>query len=104
MYQELTEDNLAEKVNSEETVFVQFSAGWCGNCRMMKPKFKRFASEHESISFLMVDAEKFPESRKLAEVNNLPTFAAFKNGKLVKQLQTNKAENLKELIDEVTAN
>lgn len=104
MYQELTEDNLAAKVNEGGTVIVQYSAGWCGNCRMIKPKFKRFASEHESTSFLMVDAEKFPNSRALADVSNLPTFAAFKNGKFVKQIQTNKAENLKELIDEITAN
>jgi len=56
------------------------------------------------LLFLMVDAEKYPESRKLADVNNLPTFAAFKNGVLVKQIQTNKAENLKEMIDEITTN
>ena len=70
----------------------------------MKPKFKRFAQETENATFLIVDAEKFPESRKLADVSNLPTFAAFKDGKLVKQIQTNKPENLKELIDEITAN
>lgn len=104
MFQELTEDNLAAKVDEGGTVIVQYSAGWCGNCRMIKPKFKRFATEHEDASFLIVDAEKFPESRKLADVNNLPTFAAFKEGKLVKQIQTNKSENLKELIDEITTN
>ena len=104
MYQELTADNLAAKVKEGGTVIVQFSAGWCGNCRMMKPKFKRFSTEHEDAAFLMVDAEKYPESRKLADVNNLPTFAAFKNGVLVKQIQTNKAENLKEMIDEITTN
>ena len=38
----------------------------------------------------IVDAEKFPESRKLANVTNLPTFASFKNGVLVNQVQTNK--------------
>ena len=61
MYQELTEDNLAAKVKEGGTVIVQFSAGWCGNCRMMKPKFKRFSTEHEDAAFLMVDAEKYPE-------------------------------------------
>ncbi len=104
MLQEFTEDNLAQTVNEGGTVIVQYSAGWCGNCRMMKPKFKRFAQETENATFLIVDAEKFPESRKLADVSNLPTFAAFKDGKLVKQIQTNKPENLKELIDEITAN
>jgi len=104
MYTELEEDNLAAKLQESDTVIVQYSAGWCGNCRLMKPKFKRMAGENESATFLVVDAEKFPESRKLADVNNLPTFAAFKGGELVKQVQTNKADVLKELIDEVTAN
>jgi hypothetical protein len=52
----------------------------------------------------MVDAEKFPESRKMANVDNLPTFAAFKDGKLVNQVQTNKFELLKDLVNEVTSN
>jgi len=104
MYTEIEEDNLAVKLQESDTVIVQYSAGWCGNCRLMKPKFKRLAGENENVTFLVVDAEKFPESRKLADVNNLPTFAAFKGGELVKQVQTNKADVLKELIDEVTAN
>jgi len=70
----------------------------------MKPKFKKFAADTENATFVIVDAEKFPESRKLADVSNLPTFAAFKDGKLVRQIQTNKVENLKELIDEITLN
>ncbi len=104
MYTEITEDNLATTVQENDTVLVQYSAGWCGNCRVMKPKFKRFASENESIPFVMVDAEKFPESRQLAKVDNLPTFAAFRNGKLVDQVQTNKVDSLKEFIDAVTHN
>ena len=36
--------------------------------------------------------------------DNLPTFAAFKNGTLVNQIQTNKAELLKQFIDEITGN
>ena len=101
MFTEIEQDNLAEIVASNETVVVQFSASWCENCRIMKPKFKMMASQNESIPFLMVDAEKFPESRKLAKVDNLPTFATFKNGVLVNQTQTNKAEVLAELVAEV---
>ncbi|UKN03153.1 thioredoxin family protein [Paracrocinitomix mangrovi] len=104
MFTEITEDNLAEIVQNNETVFVQYSAGWCGNCRIMKPKFKKHSSEHEDMTFVVVDAEKFPESRKLANVSNLPTFAAFKNGELVNQIQTNKADNLNTFIHEITDN
>lgn len=101
MFTEIEQDNLSEIVASNEVVVVQYAASWCGNCRIMKPKFKKLASEHESVPFLIVDAEKFPESRKLAKVDNLPTFATFKGGVLVNQVQTNKAEVLSELVAEV---
>lgn len=101
---ELKDDTLQQFIAEEKDVVVQFSAGWCGNCRLMKPKFKKLAGETEGLKFVMVDAEKFPESRKMANVDNLPTFATFKDGKLVNQVQTNKFELLKELVDEVTGN
>ena len=101
MFLELEKDNLAEVIAANEVVLVQFSASRCGNCRIMKPKFKKMASENENVPFLVVDAEQFTESRKLANVDNLPTFAAFKNGVLVNQTQTNKAEVLAELVAEV---
>lgn len=104
MVTELTKDNLNEIILNNETVIVQFSASWCGNCRIMKPKFKKLASENETVEFLMVDAEKYPEARKMATVDNLPTFATFKNGVFINQVQTNKFDLLKELVDEVTNN
>ena len=104
MVKELEQDNLSELLETNNTVVVQYSAGWCGNCRIMKPKFKKLASENDSMVFVMADAEKFPESRKLATVDNLPTFATFKNGTFVNQTQTNKFDVLKDLVNEVTSN
>lgn len=101
MLKELNEDNLQDLVSKNETVVVQFSATWCGNCRIMKPKVKKLASELEHVTFVIADAEKFPESRKLATVDNLPTFATFKNGAFINQVQTNKFDVLKELVAEV---
>ncbi|MCI4443396.1 MAG: thioredoxin family protein [Lentimicrobium sp.] len=98
---ELNEDTLHHLVSTNEKVVVQFSASWCGNCRIMKPKFKKLASENEDMTFVLVDAENSPESRKLANVSNLPTFATFVNGKLVNETQTNKAEVLTELVNEI---
>ena len=101
MFIELTEDNLQDLVANNEKVVVQFGASWCGNCRIMKPKFKKLATENENIPFYYIDAEKFTESRKLANVSNLPTFATFVNGKLVGETQTNKAEILTDLVKEI---
>ena len=101
MVQELSEDNLAQIISDNKKVVVQYSATWCGNCRIMKPKFKKLALENENIAFVIVDAEKFPESRKLADVSNLPTFASFVGGKKINQTQTNKFDVLKELVSEI---
>ncbi len=100
MIQELDQDNLQHIVSENDTVIVQYSAGWCGNCRIMKPKFKKLATEHAHATFVIADAEKFPESRKLATVDNLPTFATFKNGAFKNQVQTNKFDALKTLVEE----
>ncbi len=104
MFQEITDDSLQQLIDTNDRVLVQYSAGWCGNCRIMKPKFKKMASENQSIPFVIIDAEKNPNSRKLADVSNLPTFASFRNGKLVNQIQTNKTDLLNTFVHEATIN
>lgn len=99
---ELQDDTLADLISKDKKVVVQFSASWCGNCRIMKPKFKKLALEKEAVTFVIVDAENFPESRKLANVSNLPTFATFVDGKLVNETQTNKEEVLINLVNEIS--
>lgn len=101
MLQELDQDNLSQIVSDNTKVVVQYSATWCGNCRIMKPKFKKLARENDDTVFVMVDAEKFPASRKLADVSNLPTFATFVGGDFVNQAQTNKFDVLKELVEAI---
>ncbi len=103
MFVELTEDTLEAELGKAQKVMVQYGATWCGNCKITKPKFKRMAEENPKISFFYVDAEKLPDSRKFADVSNLPTFAGFIDGKLVKQNQGNKVEIIQEVLDAVTS-
>lgn len=101
MLTELNSDSLAQVVRDKPKVVVQYMATWCGNCRIMKPKFKKLAAENENMEFVLIDAEKFPDSRQLAQVDNLPTFATFVDGVKVNQTQTNKFEVLKDLVNEI---
>ncbi|MFV0305110.1 MAG: thioredoxin family protein [Moheibacter sp.] len=103
MFTELTEDNLPELLDQNNKSLVQFGAAWCGNCRLLKPKVKRLAEANPEIQYIYVDAEKFPESRKLAEVTNLPTFAIYESNNIVNQLVTSKEEHLKELNNEIAS-
>lgn len=101
---ELQEDNLQDIVGQNNQVIVQYGASWCGNCRLVKPKFKRLATETEGTAFVYVDAEKLPNSRAMAEVKNLPTFAGFKNGKLITQVAGSKIDSANEVLNAITTN
>ncbi len=102
MFLELQEDNLADLLAQNPKVLVQFGASWCGQCRLLKPKVRRLGENSDAVSVIYVDAEKYLESRKLASVTNLPTFAIYHNGNLLKDITTSKEEHLKELYDEIT--
>jgi len=95
---ELKEDNLA--VSMEPRTLVLYGAPWCGNCRLLKPKFKKLSGETEDVQFIYVNAEKFTVSRGLADVSNLPTIAAFENGELKAQKQGNKIDLVKDLLND----
>lgn len=98
---ELTTDTLGDVLRDHPKVMVQYGAGWCGNCRLIKPKFKKLSAANEYIAFFYVDAEKLPGTRKFAEVTNLPTFAGFVNGELVQQSQGNKIEVIENVLHAV---
>ena len=99
----LEQDNLQELISSHDKVVVQYGAAWCGLCRMLKPTFKKSAAANEGMVFVYVDAEKYPESRKLATVSNLPTFAGFSGGELVLNKTGSKKEFIQEVVDAVAS-
>lgn len=101
---ELNQDNLNEIIQNSKNVVIQYGASWCGACRVTKPKFSALKDEYQDIEFYYVDAEKFPNSRALATVNNLPTFATFKNGELIGQATGTNINKVKEIINEIANN
>lgn len=91
MYIELQEDNLQAVLEQHEATLVMFGAGWCGNCKLLKPKFKKLSTEN-APAFVYVDADKLPNSRSLVSLENLPTLVAFKGTKNVAQDMGNKID------------
>lgn len=94
----------SEALKSNDKVIVKFYADWCGSCRLMAPKYKKLAvkEEYADVAFLDVNAEKSPEARKLAGVDNLPFFAAFKGGELVEGSSAGKIEFVEKLIEKIS--
>lgn len=96
-----TDQDFKNYLENGNTVVVKYFADWCGNCKLFAPKYKRVSNEDEmkDITFLEVDAEKNPEARKAAGVDNLPFMAVFKNGELVEGSASSKEEYLRKLIE-----
>jgi thioredoxin 1 len=63
-----TDEEFQELVEKHETCLVDFSASWCGPCRMIAPFYEQQAAENPKIKFLKVDVD---ELEKVAQSANI---------------------------------
>lgn len=103
MVTKVSDNEFLDLIKKNPKVVVKYYADWCGNCRLFTPKFNRLSEkeEYKGVTFLDINAETNPHARKLADVKNLPTFAVFKNGELVKSDFTSKEEVVDRMIQEI---
>lgn len=99
----LNDEAFEQALASHEHVVVKYFANWCGTCRLFAPKYKKLSEkdEYKNVYFIDINAEENPIARKMAKVSNLPFFATFKNGQLVKAEATSKEEAVENLIKEI---
>jgi thiol-disulfide isomerase/thioredoxin len=92
-----------QNITQNPLVIVKYHADWCGNCRLISPKYKNLSEDpqNSSVIFLEVNAEENPNARAKAGVNNLPFFATFKNGELQDTLAASKEESVVALISQL---
>jgi len=79
----LTKDNFDSTI-SNGIALVDFWAGWCGYCRMMKPVIEELARNYEGvIKVADVNVDSEAELAERFGVTTLPTFVVFNDGKEV---------------------
>jgi thioredoxin len=62
---------------------VDFTATWCGPCKMISPVFTSLASKHTNVMFLKVDVDQAQDVAAHERVNSMPTFAVYLQGQKV---------------------
>ena len=78
------EKELEELIKNNQTVIVDFSATWCGPCRMLKPIFEETSEEITDTTFISVDVDDFNRLAAIYNIRSVPTLIGFKNGNVVK--------------------
>ncbi len=82
----VTSENYAREVlESGKTVLLDFSAVWCGPCRMIAPYLEQIAEEREDIKVCKIDVDESPDLAAQYRVVSIPTLVVLRNGKTVTQ-------------------
>jgi thioredoxin 1 len=69
-------------VNGDQPVLVDFTAAWCGPCKMMAPILQEVKNEMgERLTLLKVDVDRNPEAATIYGIQSVPTLILFKKGK-----------------------
>ena len=80
----VTNENLAEVMNSEIPVVIDFWAEWCGPCRMVGPIIDELATEYEGrVKVCKCDIEQCDDAVAQFGIRNIPTIIFVKGGQII---------------------
>lgn len=100
----LSNENFRETIESNDIVFLDFWASWCGPCQSFAPVFETASEANPDIAFCKVDTEEQTELAASFQIRSIPMLTIFRGGIMVfSQAGALPASALDQLIEQVRA-
>jgi len=98
----MAKTSFSDLVKGEAPTLIDFSAEWCGPCKMMKPILDEVkAAMGDQVRIIKIDVDTNPSIASSYQVQGVPTLILFKKGEIKwRQSGVVPTENLTKIIRE----